>query len=34
LTVDNGKEFADHMTITGTTGLTVYFARPYSPWQR
>jgi len=34
LTLDNGKEFAEHELITENTGVDVYFAHPYSPWQR
>lgn len=34
LTVDNGKEFARFKQIEEKTGLTVYFADPYSAWQR
>jgi IS30 family transposase len=34
LTVDNGKEFAAFKTIEQRTGVTVYFADPYSAWQR
>jgi IS30 family transposase len=34
LTVDNGKEFAQFKEIENKTGLTVYFADPYSAWQR
>jgi IS30 family transposase len=34
LTVDNGKEFARFKDIEKGTGLTVYFADPYSAWQR
>jgi transposase, IS30 family len=34
LTVDNGKEFAHFKEIEAKTGLTVYFADPYSAWQR
>ena len=34
LTVDNGKEFARFKEIEDKTGLTVYFADPYSAWQR
>jgi IS30 family transposase len=34
LTVDNGKEFSQFKEIEAKTGLTVYFADPYSAWQR
>jgi len=34
LTVDNGKEFARHERIATTLTATVYFAEPYSSWQR
>ena len=34
LTVDNGKEFARFKELEDKTGLTVYFADPYSAWQR
>jgi IS30 family transposase len=34
LTVDNGKEFAGHIQITEQTGAAVYFAHPYSSWER
>jgi len=34
LTLDNGKEFARFKEIEKGTGLVVYFADPYSAWQR
>ncbi len=34
LTVDNGKEFARFKELEDNTGLAVYFADPYSSWQR
>ena len=34
LTVDNGNEFALHDRISKELGTTVYFAAPYSPWER
>jgi len=34
LTVDNGKEFARHQRIAGELRAVVYFAEPYSSWQR
>lgn len=33
-TVDRGKEFACHENLLEEHGLTVYFADPYSSWQR
>ena len=33
-TYDNGTENADHQHITLKTGMRIYFADPYSPWQR
>ncbi len=34
LTVDNGKEFANHSQIAEQTGVEVYFAHSYASWER
>lgn len=34
LTLDNGKEFAEHEQLEVEAALKVYFAKPYSAWQR
>ena len=34
LTLDNGKEFAQHAWVQRCLGTRVYFADPHSPWQR
>jgi IS30 family transposase len=34
VTLDNGSEFTDHEDVTRETGVSVYFADPYSSWQR
>ena len=34
LTWDRGGEMALHRQVTTTTGIPVFFADPYSPWQR
>jgi len=33
-TVDNGSEFSQFKTLEAATNSKVYFADPYSPWQR
>lgn len=33
-TFDNGREFARHESIASRLGLAVYFAHPYSSWER
>ncbi len=34
LTLDNGKEFAGHESIAAELQASVYFAHPYSSWER
>ena len=34
LTLDNGKEFAEHQQLEVEAALRIYFAKPYSAWQR
>ena len=34
LTYDNGSEMAQHGIFTKNTKIKVYFAHPYSPWER
>lgn len=34
LTYDNGSEMAEHKLFTKHTKIAVYFAHPYSPWER
>jgi IS30 family transposase len=34
LTLDNGKEFAEHKQLEAEALLKVYFAKPYCAWQR
>lgn len=33
-TTDRGKEFSCHKSIKDKHGVTLYFAEPYSSWQR
>jgi IS30 family transposase len=33
-TFDNGKEFAEHERLAEAVGMKMYFAKPYSAWQR
>ena len=34
ITVDNGKEFAEHLAITKGLNIPIYFAHPYHSWER
>ena len=34
LTWDRGKEMAEHHRLAAETGMKIYFADPYAPWQR
>jgi IS30 family transposase len=34
LTLDNGKEFANHEELAAHFGIKTYFCDPYSPWQK
>jgi IS30 family transposase len=34
LTYDRGSEMAEHKTFTRNTKIKVFFAHPYSPWER
>lgn len=34
LTLDNGKEFTNHESIAKRLGISIYFAHPYSSWER
>jgi IS30 family transposase len=34
MTYDNGREMAQHQALSQATGIAVYFAHPYSPWER
>ena len=34
MTYDNGMEMANHQWLTNKTGMDIYFAHPYSSWER
>lgn len=34
LTLDNGGEFADHVRVSKTAKVAIFFAKPYASWQR
>jgi len=34
ITYDNGKEFAEHASISKALGASCYFAKPYHSWER
>ena len=34
MTLDNGKEFAQHTKLGRSLGMEIYFAKPYCAWQR
>lgn len=34
MTLDNGKEFAEHEQLAESLELDIYFAKPYASWQR
>jgi IS30 family transposase len=34
LTLDNGKEFVGHKSLSQTLGIDISFARPYHSWER
>jgi IS30 family transposase len=34
LTLDNGKEFAAHKSLSQRLGIDIYFAHPYHSWER
>jgi IS30 family transposase len=34
LTYDNGVEMAQHKRLASSTGMDIYFARPYASWER
>lgn len=34
MTYDNGMEMANHQWLSNNTGMSIYFANPYSSWER
>ena len=34
MTYDNGMEMANHQWLSDNTGMDIYFANPYSSWER
>jgi IS30 family transposase len=34
LTLENGKEFAVHKSLSHALGIDIYFALPYHSWER
>ena len=34
ITLDNGKEFSAHEKVAKSLNLNIYFAHPYSSWER
>ena len=34
MTYDNGMEMANHQWLTNNTGMDIFFAHPYSSWER
>jgi IS30 family transposase len=34
ITVDNGKEFAEHEKLSKAINVQIFFAHPYHPWER
>jgi IS30 family transposase len=34
MTYDNGVEMANHKWLANKTGINIYFAHPYSSWER
>lgn len=34
MTYDDEKDIANHKLLNQNTGMDIYFANPYSPWER